>query len=116
MSASRLLRILSLTSRVLVDGWAGPNIEDEIHGGVLFRDEDRWLIHYMPWTADGHVILALASSRDGINFTRVAGGKATVPLGEAGTWDAGRVAARERRSEWGRYGGNFMSAAAGNTG
>ncbi|MBI4023787.1 MAG: hypothetical protein HY360_02335 [Verrucomicrobia bacterium] len=83
------------TGRILVDPWAGPNDEDEIHGGVVFRDGDRWLLHYMKWTADGHIIPALAASRDGINYSRVGGGVATLPLGEPGTWDSGRIALAE---------------------
>ena len=61
---------------------------------LKFRDGDRWLLHYMKWTPDGHVIPALASSRDGLNYTRVCGGTPTLPLGEPGTWEAGRVAFR----------------------
>lgn len=83
------------TGRILLDAWAGPEDEDEVHGGYVFRDGQRWLLHYMKWTADGHVYLGLASSRDGINFSRVAGGQSTLPLGEAGSWEAGRVAIRE---------------------
>jgi hypothetical protein len=83
------------TGRILLDSWAGPDDEDELHGGFAFRDGDRWLLHYMKWTADGHVYCALASSRDGINFSRVAGGAPTLSLGAAGAWDAGRVAIRE---------------------
>lgn len=83
------------TGRILLDSWAGPDDEDEVHGGFVFRDGERWLLHYMKWTQDGHIYLALASSRDGINFSRVAGGRSTLPLGESGTWDAGRVAIRE---------------------
>jgi hypothetical protein len=81
--------------RILLDSWAGPDDEDELHGGYVFRDGDRWLLHYMKWTPDGHVFCALAASRDGINFSRVANGAPTLPLGAAGTWDAGRVAIRE---------------------
>ena len=80
--------------RILVDPWSGPDDEEEIHGGFVFREGDRWLLHYMKWTPDGHILLALASSRDGINFTRVAGGAPTLPLGEPGTWDTGRIAIR----------------------
>jgi hypothetical protein len=40
------------------------------------------------------VIPALASSRDGINFTRVAGGAPTLPLGPPGSWDSGRISLR----------------------
>ncbi|MGA2329830.1 MAG: hypothetical protein ABSH05_26575 [Bryobacteraceae bacterium] len=83
------------TGRILLDSWSGSDDEDEIHGGVVFRDGDRWLLHYMKWSADGHIQCALAASRDGLNFARVGGGKPTLPLGEAGTWDAGRVALRE---------------------
>ena len=80
------------TGRVLIDPWAGPDDEDELHGGLVFREGDRWLLHYMKWTADGHIFCALASSRDGIHFTRVAGGTPTLPLGAPGTWDSGRIA------------------------
>lgn len=83
------------TGRILLDSWSGPDAEDEVHGGYVFRDGDRWLLHYMPWTCDGHIYLSLAASRDGINFARIDNGAPTVPLGEAGTWDAGRVANRE---------------------
>lgn len=78
--------------RIIVDPWAGPDDEDEIHGGVVFRDGERWLCHYMKWTCDGHIIPALASSNDGINFTRVSGGAPTLPLAEPGEWDSGRLA------------------------
>lgn len=83
------------TGRVIVEAWAGPEDEDELHGGYLMRDGERLLCHYMKWTADGHIYAALASSRDGLNFSRVGGGASTLPLGAAGTWDAGRVALRE---------------------
>ncbi len=83
------------TGRILLDSWAGPEDEDELHGGFVFRDGDRWLLHYMKWTQDGHIYTGLASSRDGINFARVGGGTTFLPLGEPGTWDAGRVAIRE---------------------
>ena len=83
------------TGRTIIDPWAGPDDEDEIHGGYVFRDGDRWLVHYMKWTADGHIYTGLAASRDGINFTRVAGGDTVLPLGAPGTWDAGRIALRE---------------------
>jgi hypothetical protein len=84
------------TGRILMEAWAGPEEEDEVHGGYVFRDGDRWLLHYMKWTADGHIYLGLATSNDGLNFSRVNGGaQSTLPLGEAGTWDAGRVAIRE---------------------
>lgn len=79
------------TGRILLDSWSGPDDEDELHGGYVFRDGDRWLLHYMKWTQDGHVYVALATSRDAINFSRVRGGAVTLPLGEAGTWDAGRL-------------------------
>lgn len=83
------------TGRIVVDAWAGPDDEDELHGGYIFREGERYLIHYMKWTADGHIYTALASSRDGMNFTRVAGGATTLPLGAPGEWDAGRIAIRE---------------------
>lgn len=83
------------TGHIVLDAWAGPGDEDELHGGYAFRDGDRWLCHYMKWTADGHIACALASSRDGLHFSRVGGGATTLPLGEPGTWDAGRVAVRE---------------------
>ena len=83
------------TGRILLDSWSGPEDEDEIHGGYVFRDGDRWLLHYMKWSADGHIQCGLAASRDGLNFSRVAGGRPTLPLGQAGAWDAGRVALRE---------------------
>jgi hypothetical protein len=83
------------TGRILLDSWAGPDDEDELHGGFVFRDGKRWLLHYMKWTADGHIYLGLASSSDGINFSRVGGGISTLPLGDCGAWDAGRVAIRE---------------------
>ena len=44
--------------RILVDAWAGPLDEDEIHGGFVFRDGGRWLVHYM-WACDGHIWLDL---------------------------------------------------------
>ena len=80
------------TGRILLDSWSGPEDECELHGGSVFREGDRWLLHYMKWSPDGHIYCALAASRDGLNFSRVGGGAATLPLGEAGTWDAGRVA------------------------
>lgn len=83
------------TGRILLDSWSGPDEEDEIHGGYVFRDGERWLLHYMKWTYDGHIYCGLASSRDGINFSRVGRGAITLPLGDPGTWDAGRVALRE---------------------
>lgn len=83
------------TGRILLDSWSGPDEEDEIHGGYIFRDGGRWLLHYMKWTPDGHIYCGLAASRDGMNFARVQGGRVTLPLGEPGTWDAGRVALRE---------------------
>jgi hypothetical protein len=83
------------TGRILLDSWSGPMEEDEIHGGFVFREGDRWPLHYMKWTADGHIYCGLASSRDALNFSRVAGGAVTLPLGDAGTWDAGRIALRE---------------------
>jgi hypothetical protein len=83
------------TGRILLDSWSGPEDEDEVHGGFVFRDGDRWLLHYMKWSGDGHIQCALAASRDGLNFSRVGGGRATLPLGDAGAWDAGRVALRE---------------------
>jgi|GEM_PF-6175136 len=83
------------TGRILIDAWAGPDEEDELHGGYVFREGDRWLCHYMKWTPDGHIYCGMATSRDGVNFSRVAGGAVTLPLGEPGTWDAGRVAIRE---------------------
>jgi hypothetical protein len=83
------------TGRVLLDSWAGPADEDEIHGGFLFREGDRMMLHYMKWTADGHICCALASSIDGLNFSRVCNGAVTIPLGAPGTWNAGRVAIRE---------------------
>ena len=49
----------------------------------------------MKWTGDGHIYCGLAASRDGVNFARVRRGCSTLPLGAAGTWDAGRVALRE---------------------
>ena len=83
------------SGRILLDSWSGPDDEDEIHGGYVFRDGQRWLLHYMKWTGDGHIYCGLAASRDGLNFARVGGGAPTLPLGEAGTWDGGRVALRE---------------------
>lgn len=83
------------TGRILLDSWSGPDDEDEIHGGYVFRDGQRWLLHYMKWTGDGHIYCGLASSRDGLNFSRVASGKPTLPLGAPGSWDAGRIALRE---------------------
>ncbi len=83
------------TGRILLDSWSGPEEEDEIHGGFVFREGDRWLLHYMKWTADGHIYCGLAASRDAINFSRVGGGAVTLSLGEPGTWDAGRIAIRE---------------------
>ena len=83
------------TGRILLDSWSGPDDEDEIHGGYVFRDGERWLLHYMKWTPDGHIYCALASSRDGINFSRVTRGAPTLVLGQPGTWDGGRVALRE---------------------
>lgn len=83
------------TGRILLDSWSGPDDEDEIHGGFVFRDGERWLLHYMKWTPDGHIYCALASSHDGINFSRASGGSPTLPLGEPGTWDGGRVAISE---------------------
>ncbi len=83
------------TGRILLDSWSGPEDEDEIHGGFVFHEGSRWLLHYMKWTADGHIYAGLAASRDGLNFCRVGGGAVTLPLGEPGTWDAGRVALRE---------------------
>ena len=83
------------TGRILLDSWSGPDDEDEIHGGYVFRDGGRWLLHYMKWSGDGHIQCALASSRDGLNFSRVANGRPTLPLGEPGAWDSGRVALRE---------------------
>lgn len=80
--------------RILVEPWAGPDDEEEVHGGFFCRDGERWLLHYMKWTPDGHIIPALASSRDGIHYSRVAGGAPTLPLGEPGTWDSGRIATR----------------------
>lgn len=80
--------------RLAVEPWAGPDDEEEIHSGFMFRDGERWLMHYMKWTPDGHVFPALASSRDGLNFTRVGGGAPTLPLGEPGTWETGRIAFR----------------------
>src|SRR5262249_31404499 len=35
------------TGRILMESWSGPDDEDEIHGGYVFRDGDRWLLHYM---------------------------------------------------------------------
>jgi hypothetical protein len=80
--------------RVLVDPWAGPDDEEEIHGGYVFRDGDRWLCHYMKWGPDGRILPALASSREGLHFTRVAGGAATIPWSGPGQWDAGRLTIR----------------------
>src|SRR5262249_21685007 len=81
--------------RILLDSWSGPDNEDEVHGGFIFNEGGRWLLHYMKWTPDGHIYCALAASRDGVNSCRVGGGAVTLPLGEPGTWDAGRVAIRE---------------------
>ena len=95
------------TGRILVDPWAGPEDEDEIHGGYVFRDGNRYICHYMKWSADGHIVPALATSLDGLNFTRVAGGAPSLPLGQPGTWDSGRIALREAPFEvegmWRQY-------------
>jgi hypothetical protein len=88
-------RAFPSTGRILLDSWSGPPEEDEIHGGYVFRDGDRWLLHYMKWTPDGHIWTGLASSRDGLNFSRVGGGAAVLPLGAPGSWDSGRIALRE---------------------
>jgi hypothetical protein len=73
------------TGRILLDSWSGPDDEDEIHGGFVFRDGSRWLLHYMKWSGDGHICCALAASRDGLNFARVAGGRQSLPVGD-GVW------------------------------
>lgn len=83
------------TGHIIVDAWAGPPEEDELHGGFLFREGQRLLCHYMKWTPDGHIWCGLACSWDGMNFSRVAGGATTLGLGAPGQWDAGRVAIRE---------------------
>lgn len=79
------------SGRILVDPWAGPDDEDEIHHGHVFRDGDRWIVMYQKWTPRGHVFPALAVSRDGLNYSRVAGGASNLPLGGPGEWDSGRL-------------------------
>lgn len=95
------------TGRILLESWSGPDDEDEIHGGYIFRDGDRWLLHYMKWTGDGHIYCGLASSRDGLNYSRVASGQASLPLGAPGSWDGARIALREKPfrvgSKWWQY-------------
>ena len=104
------------TGRILLDSWSGPDDEDEIHGGFVFRDGQRWLLHYMKWTGDGHIYCGLASSRDGLNFSRVQRGTPTLPLGMPGSWTPAGSRCGKLPTAWGTCGGNITPARAGNMG
>ena len=58
--------------------------EDEIHGGFMFREGDRWMLHYMKWTADGHIYCGLAVQPGCDQFQPGGGGAVTLPLGRTG--------------------------------
>ena len=74
------------------DGGESP-WEEEVHDGVLWREHGALMMHYdaFHFGANQHVDKALAVSRDGRHYWRIARGAINLPHGACGDWDSGRV-------------------------
>ena len=71
---------------------SGEKAGDQIYWGTVWIENGVYLCLYAPYRYDGGYQGALAMSRDGRNYVRVANGEFILPRGAAGTWDSGIVA------------------------
>jgi hypothetical protein len=80
----------TLRGQVFLDACAGKG-EDQIYSADVAIVEGLYLCQYWPCTPDHHMDVALAVSRDGLNFTRIKNGERILPVGPGGSWDAGYI-------------------------
>ncbi|GAH20767.1 unnamed protein product, partial [marine sediment metagenome] len=78
-------------------GWlileAGGGVdEDEIYSARLWIQDGIYILQYLACRFDGRYEVALATSRDGVNFYRVKNGQSLLPTSGAGNWDSGIIA------------------------
>ncbi|MBM3854511.1 MAG: hypothetical protein FJ399_15400 [Verrucomicrobia bacterium] len=66
--------------------------EDQNHGGCVQVYEGIYVSLYQHWSGpDWNIDLRLATSRDGLHFTRVFPAQPLLPRGPPGAWDAGAL-------------------------
>lgn len=81
------------TGPIVIDPDGGESPwEEQVHDGVLWRENGLLMLHYDAFYFDGnqHISKALAVSRDGRHYYRVKRGALNMPHGNCGEWDSGR--------------------------
>ena len=80
----------TMRAQVFLDACAGKG-EDQIYNCDVAIVEGLYFCNYWPCTPEHRMDIALAVSRDGLNFTRIKNGERLLPVGPAGAWDSGYI-------------------------